>query len=436
MGDESISFFKMNFNQKVQVATQRLQAQGKEITTANIVKEMVSMAKVEKANGDAPVQGYAIEHTNRTAAASRGEDIVSNVYGVPNIPNINMPQNIMKFLDFIMELLPQLENLPPEFKDDLIEVLTEYVTKLEEPESQIGPREVYGTPDIILDDEKAKKLTELFKVMNDMGIDKDVMNQIAQKFVEFQEGSLKAEEFDVELDNIIANAGLSEEQASKIKDFFLSFDTIEMVYGTPEKIDPNSPDAQNIQKLIDFANKLQDMNLPSDLISDILQELANAIKNEETGSYIEVLDKITARIKEANLPDEQQAELMNAVSELLNEINNDVATSICLYGSPNIPSFKGVLEKFLPDITSLSEEWRGTLANLVKTIIAYISKDSASGIEETKNEENNQQTTRPMVKTLASGRKIIVVPRYDNNGNLVDYVDLGGRAYSKDAFRE
>ena len=145
MGDGKVNFNQLSFIQKFNYVKNNLNNRAT-IKTSDIVNEIVRLSQANsEVNIDELPEGYTITRTtpnNATMNASNA-DIPNEVYDTPNIPDL--PEDVIKFADTLNKLLENIDTLPPEFKEIVINVLTEFLNEINDIEI---PKEVYDTPDI------------------------------------------------------------------------------------------------------------------------------------------------------------------------------------------------------------------------------------------------------------------------------------------------
>lgn len=146
MSNGKINFNQLSFMQKFNYVKNNLN-NNQTVKTSDIVNEIVRLSESNtEVNVDDLPEGFKIIKTtpNNVKMNTSATDIPKEVYDSPDIPDF--PVDVIKFADILNKLLENISTLPPEFKDILINVLTEFLNEIFVMNENV--QEVYDTPNI------------------------------------------------------------------------------------------------------------------------------------------------------------------------------------------------------------------------------------------------------------------------------------------------
>ena len=163
MGDGKVNFNQLSFIQKFNYVKNNL-SNSTTIKTSDIVNEIVRLSESNKevSIDDLP-EGFKIikTTTNNVKKNASDNNIPKEVYDSPDIPDL--PEDVVKFADTLNKLLENISTLPPEFKNILINVLTEFLNEIFVMNENV--QEVYDTP-VIPDDVVNENVQEVYDTPN------------------------------------------------------------------------------------------------------------------------------------------------------------------------------------------------------------------------------------------------------------------------------
>ena len=149
MGGGKVNFNQLSFIQKFNYVKNNLN-NSQIVKTSDIVNEIVKLSQNNtEINVDDLPEGFKIIKTtsnnvnmNTSGTNTPDLDTIENVYDSPDIRDF--PEDVIKFADTLNKLLENISAVPPEFKEIVINVLTEFLNGIlfETIEN------VYDTPDV------------------------------------------------------------------------------------------------------------------------------------------------------------------------------------------------------------------------------------------------------------------------------------------------